>query len=175
MKYKLINKNNKSKSRNAVKRIKETINKFMLININFLNDKINQNRMLYLNLWKTKPYDKMVSEGLPSMTYSQGVKEIEEEFNLQEPDSIIIEILENMKSNANNGEAAMETYFKDRLKPIIYVYLDCFSDDLVWRGESIENVFLHELLHAYGEVKNDGLIRYNMIGVATINEILNES
>lgn len=118
----------------------------------------------------------MTNEGLSGMTYSQGIKEIEKEFKLNEPQSITVEILENKKSNVNNGKASMETYLEDPSKPIIYIYLDFFNDDLVWIGfwESIENIFLHELLHAYGDTTNDGLIRHNLVGVNTLIRLLNE-
>lgn len=143
----------------------------------------NQRRMSLIAEWQAKdPEAPMAKYGLP-IPYKTGVEEITPPFELNEPVTIELYILEGEKSALNDGLAAMDIrpLNNESLMWRLNAYVDVMdysNGGLRWRGflESIEEVAYHELLHACGDVpwrgKYDGILRRNMIGIASVKGLL---
>lgn len=143
----------------------------------------NQRRMSLITEWQAKDSEAPMTEyGLP-IPHKRGVEEITPPFELNEPDTIDLYILQGEQSPLNEGLAAMD------IRPLnneltmwrLNAYLDVMdysNNGLQWRGfrESIGEVTYHELLHACGDVpfkgKHDGILRHNLIGIASVKGLL---
>jgi len=129
------------------------------------------------------PEDPMLEYSLP-ISFRQGIKEITPPFDLYEPETIEVYILEGEESQKNQGRAPMEigSLNEGFTRWKLYVYLDVMgyaNNNLQWKGFSIEEVTYHELFHASGDIpsrgKHDGILRHNTIGIMCVKECLHES
>ena len=151
-----------------------------------IEDACNDRREKLMREWGGRnPNDPMLEYCL-STSFGQGVEEITPPFDLYEPETIEVYILEGDKSQGNEGLAPMEIGPLDEglTRWKLYVYLDVMdyaNNNLRWTGfrESIEEITYHELLHASGDScwrgKHDGILRHNLIGITCVKECLHES
>ena len=165
--------------------IAKAVSQFFSSGVKNIEDACNRKRALLLNAWRSKGQQTIMVEYGLDIPYQRGIEEIAPPFELVEPKTIELYILERERSHLNNGLATMdvrplsESFDEWRLN----AYLDVINpsvnpahrEDLV---RSIEEAIFHELLHACGDVpwkgKHDGVLRQNLIGVGCVQELLRE-
>lgn len=164
--------------------IETAFHNFFARGVKNIEDACNNRRVSLLQEWQSKDQEAaLVEYGLPDIAYRRGIEEIMPQFELTEPDTIDLYILQGEKSPLNEGLAAMD------VRPLnneltmwrLNAYLDVMDyskNGLQWRGfrESIGEVTYHELLHTCGDVplkgKHDGILRHNMIGIGSVKDLL---
>ena len=141
----------------------------------------NDRRERLMREWRSKNLNDPMQEYKLPISFGQGIEEITPPFELSEPETIEIYILEGEKSQVSERAAMDIRQVNDKLTGWeLHAYLDVmdYSDNnLRWTGfgESIEEVTYHELLHACGDIKHDGILRHNEIGVKCVKKCLGEN
>ena len=164
--------------------IKKAFGQFFACGVKNIEDACNRKRALLLNEWRGKAQQTIMLEYGLDIPYQRGVEEIAPPFELAEPKTVELYILQRERSRLNNGLATMDirplskNFDEWRLNAYLDLMMDPSGDpapqkDLV---RSIEEAMFHELLHACGDVpwkgKHDGVLRQNIIGVRCIKELL---
>lgn len=164
--------------------IVSTIERFFLVGLAQIEAACNQRRELLLACWRTQnPNAYMSQYGLPNITYGIGLAEAEPPFCLFEPQKISICVWSTRVSSGNQGRAAAELQWVDSQgsHSRLHVYLGVLNrrgDGFHWRGfcMPLEDILVHELLHACGDVpwrgRIDGVIRHNIIGIEAVRSLL---
>lgn len=151
------------------KRIEKACKSFFECGVENIQDCCNATRLRLLRKWQGRDLNSyMLEETLTETKYSDAIKEASLPFKLYQPEMIEIYVIEGEKSKKNEARP-METFTDERNKRAeIYVYLDRITIDYT----DIEKITYHELLHACGESQWDGIVRYNLIGVNCVEELL---
>jgi len=151
--------------------------KFFACGLERIENACNMKRKSLIAAWQTKnPDAAMVEYELP-IPYTRGIEEITPPFVLKEPVSIEMYLLEGRRSEVHPYAPMNITYNKDFTRLILNVYLDLIkysggNVQIPEARESVEELVYHELLHACGDVKYDGILRHNLIGIASVNDLL---
>lgn len=166
--------------------IERAFSQFFVCGVKNIEDACNCKRVLLLNEWRSKPQQTIMVEYGLDIPYRRGIEEIAPPFELAEPKTVELYILQRERSRLNSGLATMdirplsENLDEWRLNAYLDLMMDRSGDpaqrkDLV---RSIEDATFHELLHACGDVpwkgKHDGVLRQNLIGVGCIKELLRD-
>ncbi len=165
--------------------IEKAFSQFFACGVKNIEDACNRKRTILLNEWRSKGQQTIMVEYGLDIPYQRGIGEIAPAFELAEPKTIELYILQRERSPLNNGLATMD------IRPLsdnfdewrLNSYLDLLdpSGGPAQRNDfvrCIEEAIFHELLHACGDVpwkgKHDGGLRQNLIGVGCIKELLRD-
>ena len=159
--------------------ISKAIGKFFRCGVEKIQQACNNRRDELLKDWDTmNPNEKMLKYGLSDTTFQQGKNEFTDPFELKEPEIIVIDIFERKLSSINPDRPA-ET--QSVSPPEIYFYLHNFFYEnnsllcnLMFKNHrmTLEEIVYHELLHACGDYKSDGVLRHNEIGIWCVEDLL---
>ena len=168
----------------ACNSINELVCRFFSLGITQIEIQCNLRRSNLLADWRKQNPDTYMSEySLNDTTYRQGICEAEPLFELSEPLKISVYIWCTRVSTGNQGDAPAEIECIDNQDNIfkLHVYLKMFelhNNILYCKGSntSLEDILIHELLHACGDSpwnnRIDGLIRHNIIGIKAVQPLL---
>jgi len=165
--------------------IEKACQNFFSCGVKKIENACNNRRTNLITRWQSKSLEAPMTEHNLTIPYRQGIEEIIPLFELNEPETIELYVLEGERSERNEGLAAMDIrpLNNEHTRWKLNVYLDVMShsnNNLQWTnsGESIEEITYHELLHACGDNpwtgKQDGILRYNIVGITCVKELLGE-
>lgn len=172
------------KGESCRKAMEKACENFFGCGVKKIEDCCNHRREKLMREWGGRNPEDPMLEYAPETSFKRGIEEITPPFDLYEPETIEVYILEGEESQQNRGLAPMEIASLNEgfTRWKLYVYLDVMgyaNNNLQWRGLSIEEVTYHELLHASGDIpsrgKPDGILRPNLIGIMCVKECLHES
>jgi hypothetical protein len=126
----------------------------------------------FRDTWSLRASSTLMSEYHLSITYGDGCKELEPLYELFEPDSILVRILDSY--HPLNPDIPASTELSEPINPLITIYLKAleFADEEIIEKKSrntLESIINHELLHACGDSPrlrceiHDGVIRQTIV------------
>lgn len=167
------------------KQIEKACKSFFRCGVKKIEDLCNDRREKLLREWQNKKPEDLIPQFPFPISFKQGIEEITPPFELNEPETIEVYILEGQRAQKNKDTAMdIGPLNEGFTRWEFHAYLDVmeYSDNnLQWRGfkESIEEITYHELLHACGDIpkrgKHDGILRHNFIGITCVKNCLDEN
>ena len=160
------------------------LNRIMSQSIQKIQAECNRVANLRREKWKDKDQNAMmIEEGLPNISYKQGIRELDPPFSLTCPASVHMNILDSVSSHNPKVAAQVITNLSDRLNPKLEVFLptlDVKGSTINWIGftTTFQSVIIHEFLHLCGDIQTpfneirDGLIRHTWIGTEAITNLI---
>jgi len=154
--------------------------KFFSIGIDNIENACNVERERLIKEWKGKNPNEQIKEFNFHISYKQGIEELSPIFQLYEPIEMNVHIVEGIKPE-NRVPMSVRPLDEELKKWDFFVFLDNldYSDDILkWTGfiESVDDLVYHELFHTCGDNKDtgriDGIIRYNIVGIKCIKELI---
>jgi hypothetical protein len=149
-----------------------------------IQDECNRVANLYREKWRAKDQNAMmIEEGLPNISYKQGIRELDPPFLLTSPSSVHMSILNLVNSPNPKVAAKVLINLSDYLNPKLEVFLptlDVGVSTICWIGftTTFQSVIIHEFLHLCGDIETpfnkirDGLIRHTWIGTEAITNLI---
>jgi hypothetical protein len=155
-------------------------NRFFQLELNNIETACNDRRLRLLEEWeKENPQDTMWKYGMNDIKYQTAIEEAIQPFSLFAPKAIPTNVWATKLCPGNNGEPCMDVYYNPIAKEVLAmnVYLpkiEKWRENYYWKGYrvSLEDVTIHELLHTCGDIKHDGIVRHNLIGIEAVKMIL---
>jgi hypothetical protein len=124
------------------------------------------------------PESTMTDLGLPNTTYRDGIQELAIPFELFEPASISLDLVDTVYSPAPSCPAITVSLPDPRFSAItVFLPTLSFEGPLIrWRRDTFECVIYHELLHACGDTEErrgikDGVIRHTLVGCGAVERL----
>lgn len=157
-----------------------SINKFFVFGIKNIEKECNKVSNKYRVIWSLRqPTDLMSEYNLP-ITYEAGCKELVPHFELSEPITIRVKILDSY--HPENPDCPATTGHLDAKNSILTIYLKALevgNSGIIEKksGNSLASIINHELLHACGdspilrEEIHDGVLRHSMVPEEAINNL----
>jgi hypothetical protein len=163
------------------------VNKFFSLGVKNIQDEYNNVSNKYRIFWSLKPPTNLMGEYDLSVTYEDGLRELQPAFELFEPITIHGKILDCYYPGNLLTAATIQHSIEDSMNPLLTIYAKALqikgSTTIVWAGfsTSFESIIYHELLHACGDSPilrkeiHDGVIRHTMVCSEAVNNLLKDS
>ena len=153
---------------------------FFSYGVERIADACNTKRKSLIAAWQAKNPEAAMDEYDLSIPYRRGIEEITPPFMLKEPESVEVYLLEGSRSEVH-PYAPMDITDISANEDFTSLRVNIYLDLIKYSGgnvrvpaarESVEELVYHELLHACGDVQYYGILRHNLIGIASVNELL---
>lgn len=130
------------------------MNRFFALDVGKIQDECNRVSSTYRSEWSLKPSTDLMSDyEMPNSSFGVGCRELEPSFDLFEPDTVHVKILNSYCLWNQSTSATTRHSVENRMNPLITIYLKALEvtdSQIIWTGfsDSFEIIINHEsILH----------------------------
>ncbi len=153
--------------------MRRAIEQFLSLGVSQIEQACNRRRVAFIADFRARdPADlKYLHPSLANVTTATGIQELDPPFQLHEaPDPIVVDLRRDEK--APGSPVPMEMYVGTGHILVYALRIDATTLQVRGAVESVADLAFHEMLHVSGDLKNDGIVRHNVVGVGAINELV---